>query len=34
MPYTADYYFLAAGAHSGLPYASLIRGPEGPVATY
>lgn len=29
MPYTADYYFLAARAHSALPYAALVRGPEG-----
>jgi len=29
MPYTADYYFLAARARSALPYAALVRGPEG-----
>lgn len=34
MPYTADYYFLAARAHSALPYAALVRGPEGSAAAY
>ena len=29
MPYTADYYFLTARAHWALPYAALVRGPEG-----
>jgi hypothetical protein len=29
MPYTADYYFLAAVAHSALPYAALVRAPQG-----
>ena len=29
MPYTADYYFLAARARSALPYAALVRAPEG-----
>ena len=28
MPYTADYYFLAARAHSALPYVALVRSPE------
>ncbi|MGC1817144.1 MAG: DUF3455 domain-containing protein [Casimicrobiaceae bacterium] len=29
IPYTADYYFLAAKAHSTLPYAALVHGSEG-----
>jgi hypothetical protein len=29
IPYTADYYLLAARAHSVLPYAALVRTPEG-----
>lgn len=29
MPYTADYYFLAAGAQPALPYAALVHGSEG-----
>jgi hypothetical protein len=34
MPYTADYYFLAARARSASPYAAQIRGPEGPAGAY
>jgi hypothetical protein len=34
MPYTADYYFLAARAHSALPYGALVRGREGPAGAY
>jgi len=34
MPYTADYYFLAAGTHSALPYATLVRGSVGSAEGY
>ena len=34
MPYTADYYFLAARAQSALPYGVLVRGPEGSAGAY
>jgi hypothetical protein len=34
MPYTADYYFLAARARSASPYAAPSRGPEGPAGAY
>jgi hypothetical protein len=34
MPYTADYYFLAARASSASPYAAPVRGPERPAGAY
>jgi hypothetical protein len=34
MPYTADYYFLAASARSASPYAAPASGPEGPAGGY
>jgi hypothetical protein len=34
MPYTADYYFLAARAGSASPYAAPVRGSEGPAGAY
>jgi hypothetical protein len=34
MPYTADYYFLAAKARSASAYAAPVHGPEGPAAAY
>ena len=34
MPYTADYYFLAARASSSSPYAAPVRGPERPAGAY
>lgn len=34
VPYTADYYFLVAGARSASPYAAPIRAPQGPAGAY
>lgn len=34
MPYTADYYFLAATARSASPYAAPVRGPGGSAGGY
>ena len=34
VPYTADYYFLAATASSASPYAAAVRGPERPAGAY
>jgi hypothetical protein len=34
MPYTADYYFLAAGNRPASPYAAPVRAPQGPAYAY